>query len=1242
MIYKKFSNQKECRDFIFEELKKELIGPYGNIFHPSGKDWNNLTPSTSIDFQDSSKHQQEVLSQSPKFNYIAGVLYPRKSSKEELVEEDNSDKEDESGSNNELDNFDNKDADSLNIENDNEEDHSSDNENIIDLTNEMQPSAMGLTFCVKDIFDLDVEVKDIGQYYKMGTRETTPEEARIVACYVSLFAGDKSSYKFISNHFKLANSQRNTCENYLAGIFRVKQNTFKNLVDYFDKFSDHREGWKNSTVKINEDIYKKLKDLDQSTFEQRIIEIINNQSGNQKNLIEYDGYFRRSINSKILFTKEELESSLSKSLTKQFVANDQDELSLSCSVKVRKNNHDQLYYITCSIINTRDDSNGSSPIDNFFFQCNFSIFSSDKKNTFYEYQEKKLVFLDEEEKSINLLHRNKKSFAIGHGCSSNWTLDNDGNCKRVFSEIFPSYEIKPIVPQQFDDVDLDMVTFSEDINFAVLQLKNLLQKYEDWLNNEKENTLKLNPILQETSKANIKKAETSLTRMNEGLEILKKDKNVQDAFKFMNKAIAQQQWHYEFSTKRKSKENIDFKNLNYQEELLKNEKGKWYPFQIAFIILNIKSFQDPHSDERDIVDLIWFPTGGGKTEAYLGLSAFVIFFRKLINKDSSGTAVVMRYTLRLLTTQQFQRASALICACEKIRKENEDLLGVKKITIGLWIGGETTPNKEDSAKKKLEAMHKSKYAQNDFLLLNCPWCGEEMGGEEVKGYRIENRRFTFACPDNNCHFCENHLPIYLIDESIYKISPDLLIGTIDKFASLPWKQEAIGCFENNDNNLSPDLIVQDELHLISGPLGSVSGMYEILIDSVFEKKVNNKNIRSKIVASTATISRSEDQIKSLYARDSALFPPQTNQIEDNFFAIEDKGADGRKYVGLFCSSATSPQITTSKIVSSILVSGKILEKNAVNSKVFDPYWTQLIYFNSIRELMAGATLINDDVKDYIQGIYSKKGFQLYDKSYYRNTSFDELTSRVQSSDIPKILSKLFVEKEDNKKTYPLDICLATNMIQVGIDIPRLSLMVINGQPKTTSEYIQASSRVGRKGGNPGIVFTVLSPFRARDRSHYEHFKNYHQSIYNFVEPTSVTAHSDAVRKRALHAVVIGLCRLWGDDSLRKKPNPLPSQELKKRVEDKIINYVRIADPIHTDEIEKTKKDIKNIFDKWERISPNNYGSMDSNQKSKDILMHPSGNEKIVDVQPFETLTSMRNVDQECNANIIADFRGNRE
>ena len=132
------------------------------------------------------------------------------------------------------------------------------------------------------------------------------------------------------------------------------------------------------------------------------------------------------------------------------------------------------------------------------------------------------------------------------------------------------------------------------------------------------------------------------------------------------------------------------------------------------------------------------------------------------------------------------------------------------------------------------------YGENKFLLLNCPWCGEKMGmvDNEVRGYKIEKKRFTFSCYDENCDFHSNNLPIYLIDDTIYKVSPDLLIGTIDKFASLPWNEKAIASFQSLENKLAPELIVQDELHLISGPLGSVSGMYEILIDSLFENKMN--------------------------------------------------------------------------------------------------------------------------------------------------------------------------------------------------------------------------------------------------------------------------------------------------------------------------------------------------------------------------------------------------------------------
>ena len=279
--------------------------------------------------------------------------------------------------------------------------------------------------------------------------------------------------------------------------------------------------------------------------------------------------------------------------------------------------------------------------------------------------------MDDEEKSLHLLHRNNKSYAVGHGCAVSWDL-NEGNCEKVYTEIFPSYEVKPIKAKIFDDLNLDMMKFSEDIDFATNEIKKLIDKYTVWLENEKLKTNDLDQEFKEVSELNIKKATDNLDRINEGLEILKTDKVIQDAFMFMNKAMAQQQFHYKLSTEKDFEYKNDLNKIDYGNELLKIGKGKWYPFQIIFIILNIKSFSNPLSEDRDIMDLIWFPTGGGKTEAYLGLSSFVIFLRKIKEPEKSGNAVIMRYTLRLLTTQQFLRASTLICACEKIRSENEE------------------------------------------------------------------------------------------------------------------------------------------------------------------------------------------------------------------------------------------------------------------------------------------------------------------------------------------------------------------------------------------------------------------------------------------------------------------------------------------------------------------------------------------------------------------------------------------
>ena len=613
----------------------------------------------------------------------------------------------------------------------------------------------------------------------------------------------------------------------------------------------------------------------------------------------------------------------------------------------------------------------------------------------------------------------------------------------------------------------------------------------------------------------------------------------------------------------------------------------------------------------------------------------------------------MRYTLRLLTTQQFQRASSLICACEKIRRENKEILGNEEISLGLWIGKDSTPNREKEATDSLNDLfyNPKDISKNKFILLNCPWCNEEFikNQEKPKGYKIlgKKKHVHYVCPNKSCSFSsdENCLPITVIDDRIYSSPPTLLIGTIDKFASITWLHEAISMFDN-EKFKKPDLIIQDELHLISGPLGSVAGMYEILLSALTEKNINNKKVNAKIIGSTATISRAEKQVKNLYGRKCNIFPPQTNQLEDSFFSYEAKNEIGRKYVGVFCPSATSPQITLARVMSTMCMAAneaRIYSKNNVNA--YDPYWTHLVYFNSIRELMGGSALIQADVKGNLRGEYYRKGltkeimgefFKDMRRGIYKT---DELTSRVQSSTVPKILDELFTEHKSKEKKMALDLCLTTNMIQVGIDIPRLALMTIVGQPKTTSEYIQASSRVGRDKDKPGLVLTILSPFRPRDRSHFEKFHSYHENLYKFVEPTSITSHSDPVRSRCLHAIVIGLARLWGP-TLRINPSK-PDKDLKAKIKNFILSYVERADPDHPEEIKKTEKEINYIFQKWENSNPQEYGKMVSiaNQSSSSLLMIPAGSESPSEGDPFETLTSMRNVDKECNAMILNSYKG---
>ena len=463
----------------------------------------------------------------------------------------------------------------------------------------------------------------------------------------------------------------------------------------------------------------------------------------------------------------------------------------------------------------------------------------------------------------------------------------------------------------------------------------------------------------------------------------------------------------------------------------------------------------------------------------------------------------MRYTLRLLTAQQFQRASSLICAMEFMRRQSPEELGQTPFSIGIWLGRTTSPNTRKDAIRNLGDLKRNpKNAENRFILANCPWCRAEIGPIEnlgkiprnltrVLGYERQGNTVAFKCSDRfNCEF-KNSLPVYVIDEDIYDIRPDLVIGTVDKFAMLAWLPEAralFGISKTGDQEFSPPgLIIQDELHLISGPLGSMVGLYEALIEELCTDRRHEHSVQPKIVSSTATIRRYADQIKSLYARDDvALFPPPGLDAGDSFFAQfarKDDGTldHGRKYLGVHAPGLGSMQTTQARSLSSLLQT-----PNSMPLEDRDPWWTLVVFFNSLRELGTTLSLLQSDIPDYLRVLGNRTGKQF--KELRKLRDIQELTGRIRSSEVPMAISNLEASCTGVESRKAVDVCLASNIIEVGIDIDRLSIMVVVGQPKTTSQYIQVTGRVGRRWRErPGLVITLYGASKPRDRSHFEQF-----------------------------------------------------------------------------------------------------------------------------------------------------------
>jgi hypothetical protein len=899
-------------------------------------------------------------------------------------------------------------------------------------------------------------------------------------------------------------------------------------------------------------------------------------------------------------------------------------------VIVRRRN-DGSRLCTASLFNTTHGESGRD-----FFQTAFTVRSSDGSAGFLEYRPQYVGTRDLEERTLAMLYRNRRTFAVGHGCAPDWVEDTPGLASEVRTATIPVVRVPPVLPTGKDEPWLNMQRLSGDgmdDDEILKTLEQLPAAYDSWIENLVSVAAALDKEYAGCSEEQIALCRRARDRMRAGIALLRRDDFALRSFKLMNRVMLQQQEH----SKRRRSLDDEWKPFPERYESVPGQSGFWRTFQIAFVLMVLPGLGPESEDaERELVDLIWFSTGGGKTEAYLAVSAFLLFRRRLARKDDGGCAIIMRYTLRLLTSQQFQRAASLIAACELVRRESPASFGNEPFSIGLWVGSSLTPNRNEDARRDLRRMAKDSDAANPFQLLSCPWCGTELNNRKRFGYVESGTEVIFRCPADGssgggrCPFSTSAqpLPVAVVDEAVYKRPPSLIIGTVDKYAMLAWRPEARALF-GTGNNTPPELIIQDELHLISGPLGSLVGIYEGAIDLLCQRKDGR---RAKVIASTATIRRAKEQCRALFDREMFQFPPQGLEASDSFFAQEDPKAAGRFYLGFLPTAASSPLTAQIRSVAALLQGLPLVATGAEPSAV-DPYYTLVQYFSSLKELGRGATLATADIPEYLPAMQRRYGLTNEQRRWV--SIAEELTSRKSEDEIPKILKELersYDGPAERGKPRPIDTLLATNMISVGVDVDRLGLMMVVTQPKSTSEYIQASSRVGRSRRGPGLVITLYNAGRPRDRSHYEQFRSYHEAFYRFVEPTSVTPYSTPALERALHGVMVLVARQIAGVS---EPSKFRAEQ---PAYTNAINFLRARvarlDPERVASFDAWHE--KRI-DEWARLKAEEFGGFGPREKT--FLMRPAGEEPPGgDWANYRgywvTPTSMRNVDAECGGFVV--------
>ncbi|MCQ6269112.1 helicase [Pseudarthrobacter sp. R1] len=846
-------------------------------------------------------------------------------------------------------------------------------------------------------------------------------------------------------------------------------------------------------------------------------------------------------------------------------------------------------------------STGDDRIDaaNMLYQVSLAV-TPQEPGSILEYDTTRAFDFDDESAELRLRYRNRKVYAVGHGMAANWEL-SDGNCNRVWLDAVPSFVVPAIETTAFDEstpeaqaLRLDHLSRLDSSPVEVLaSLDAFVDAFGTWVASEKVRVSSFGSDAPVATRI-VDRSEVAFSRMLETVALLRQDdqSDLRSAFSLAMAAMGLQM-------RQAARNRTDAPS-----------EPRWRPFQLGFLLVALASTVDETHSERELVDLIWFPTGGGKTEAYLGLAAIEIFRRRISHGPAGGgTAVLTRYTLRLLTSQQFQRAASLVCAMEILRRADglgdPRVKGMAPFTIGLWVGNEVTPGTRRDAKGALERLHKAARPEeaNQFQIESCPWCATVLlpisrsSKLNEYGVKLIGRDVVIHCTSSSCPF-NDELPVAVVDEVLYEKPPTILLATVDKFARLQFRPDAGRLLGLNTAFRQPSMIIQDELHLLSGPLGTTVAVF----DAVIQLLLSAGGAIPKIVASTATIRSSDEQVQGLYGRPVALYPPSGLDDDRTFFSRPVTSGEGRLYLGLM-PQALSQMSATVSAASPLIEIPAVLDKLGSPGVSRDAYWTAVMYHNSLRELGRTGTLVVDDVNARLEPRAERLG---HDLRAVRAERVLELTSRRGPEELPNDLRELKRSADDSDQA--IDVVLSSNMLSVGIDIPRLALMLMVGQPKTTSEYIQATSRVGR-GKVQGVVTTLFRSNRARDRSHFETFRGYHEVLYRNVEPTSVTPWSLASRARSLAGALAALLRhlvpeLAGNDAaIRLDLNDVRQRDTIVGLVDRFVGLVGRADKIEMDD---TGESVRMLLNEWDRRArearESGSGLMYDRQKQSDAAL----------------------------------------